>query len=982
MARKNLFLKALSALFSASVLLLGVAAAPVLAAKSPGVQISEVGQRAFKDLSTCLTSGKSQSLDVFYLVDSSGSLSYTDEKEVRKTVLENSVSQLRNFANQGVKVSFAAALFSDSVKPVQSWVELKGESSFDRAVGVVTSKVNNDNVGGYTDWEEGLKFASDSLSKRSKLNCKMLVWLTDGGINPTGYSVDTLASLKRLCHPDISSTNLKNKKGKYGIFNTLRKQQVSIFGVLYQNDKSTLEKFESDYDGGDKNFTPDERLELEHYLMSYMVPLVEGSGQIEKSDVASDEGLPPGGYLECAPVDEVGFAPAGQPNGAFLRAQDPVTLAFQFLKMQAVLAGGTGNQIVDGKFDVPNGTASFRVLTTSSKWRLVGPDGSDVDVKAGAKTGRNLQVAKSAGVYQLDYRVGDDPNLLGQWRFDAPKGESALYLFSGLTMVLDRDRTSQVVSERPNTLTGQVVRTKEFADVTVDLDVFDQHNLTLSTTGANGKLQKVEGLDPTVNSDGTFKVEGYTPPAGDEKAVLWLTLELGGKFDPVTSKFEVDVVAKSDIATVQNSVVKLSRLEGPDGKATGTLLVNGPTSVGSSTFCIDSQPLRTTDVQTAAQKHPRDDKFEWAFTSKAASVDGSLCFEIPRGEVVEIDVTATNPIQADSHVVSIRASESTSGAATLNENLQFEFDSAAKSDPFVEMMVIIGLLLVGLLLPLGLLYLLNWLTTKFLPLEQTVRAEYPVQILNGATAKIVDKDGSPIRVEANDFKFLPDSPASRSQAAGVHGTSVAKVAKFPLLPSWFEHEATVGNRVVSLYAESGKSPSHFRDGKATEVSPNLATNWFLSIPDAEFSKASGENMNGTLVVASRMGSLPSYQSHVQAVSSKPGLQSRIDEIRGAIETEQLKNSGKSSKVRKQPKAEKSGLAADAGFVPATVPGVPGVPGNAGPTAPNTIPGVPGLTAIPGSPTSTVIPGVPSTPPVAPPSIPGVPPNIPGINPPN
>lgn len=980
---KNRIVKRLAALFVASLVVLGLSASPVSAAKSPGVQISEVGQQAFKDLSTCLTSGKSQSLDVFYLVDSSGSLSYTDEKEVRKTVLENSVRQLKNFKDQGVKVSFAAALFSDSVKPIQSWMKLESASSFDKAVDVVTRKVNNKNVDGYTDWEEGLKFASKSLSDRSKSNCKMLVWLTDGGIRPTQYLEDTVESLQRLCHPDISSVSLKNKQGKYGIFNEIRKKQISIFGVLYQNDQSSLDFYNSEYQLGKSNLPGEERLDLEHYLMSYMVPLVEGSGQIEKSGVASDLGLPPGGSLECAPVDEVGFAPAGQPNGAFLRAQDPVSLAFQFLKMQAVLAGGTGNPIVDGKFDVPEGTASFRVLTTSSKWNIVGPDGSDVSAKAGGKTGKNLKVTKSAGVYQLDYRVGDDPALLGQWKFVAPKGESALYLFSGLTMVLDRDRTSQVVSERPNTLTGQVVRTQEFEDLAVDLDVFDAHNLTLSTSDANGDLVKVDGLEIDLDASGTFKVEGYTPVAGDETATLWLTLELGGKFDPVTSKFEVDVVAKSDIATVQNSVINLTPLEGPEGKATGTILVNGPTSVDSSQYCIDEQAMRTTDSQTAAQKYPRDDKFEWKFTSSAVNT-GGLCFEIPRGEQVAIDVAVTNPIQADSHVVSIRGSESTSGAATLSENLQFEFDSGAKSDPFVEWAVIIALLVLGLLLPLGMLYLLNWLTTKFLPLEQMVRAEYPVKVQTGPVAKILDQKGNPITVDANDFKFLPNQPASSSLDLGQKGKAVARLPIIPLAATWFEHQAPQGSRVISIYNGGSKNPNHFTAGKATEISPNHADNWQLVIADSEFAKPEGEQLTGLLVVGSRIGNLPQYQARVTEISSKPGIKRRIDEIRAAIAAENLKpqKATKSPKANRRPGPGDSGLPPMPGggtpVVPQAPTSGPSIPGVASPSIPGIVPPT-GSPSIPGTnaPSSTSIPGTSS------PSIPGVPmpPTIPGVNPP-
>jgi hypothetical protein len=86
---KNRLFRVLAASISLALALAGSLSSPVSAVDTSGVQISKVGERAFKDLSTCLASGKNQALDVFYLVDSSGSLSYTDRKEVRKTVLEN-----------------------------------------------------------------------------------------------------------------------------------------------------------------------------------------------------------------------------------------------------------------------------------------------------------------------------------------------------------------------------------------------------------------------------------------------------------------------------------------------------------------------------------------------------------------------------------------------------------------------------------------------------------------------------------------------------------------------------------------------------------------------------------------------------------------------------------------------------------------------------------------------------------------------------
>jgi hypothetical protein len=458
-----------------------------------------------------------------------------------------------------------------------------------------------------------------------------------------------------------------------------------------------------------------------------------------------------------------------------------------------------------------------------------------------------------------------------------------------------------------------------------------------------------------------------------------LTLELGGKFDPVSSKFDVDVVAKSDIATVQNSVIKLSKLEGPEGKAVGKILVSGPTSVGSSEYCIDEQAVRTTDAQTSAQKHPRDEKFAWKFSS-AGNSDG-LCFQIPQGETVEVDVEVTNPIQADSHVVSIRGSKSTSGAAELSENLQFEFDSGAKSDAAVQWAVIIGLLIAGLLIPLALLYLLNWLTTKFLPISQMVRAEYPVKVQTGPVTKILDQKGNPIVVDANDFKFQADQPASNSLDLGQKGKSVARLPLFPLAATWFEHQAPQGSRVISIYNGGSKNPNHFVAGKAAEISPNHADNWQLVIPETEFAKSEGEQLSATLVVGARMANLPQYQNRVNDIASKPGLQRRISEIRAAIAAEAAKpeKAKKASKTGKKSGPDSSGGGLPGGGLPGggipglppTQPKSPNIPGAANPT-----PQVPGVTAVPGV-TPPAGQGTSS------PSIPGVPkpPTIPGVNPP-
>jgi hypothetical protein len=488
----------------------------VAATKSSGIQISKVGTRAFEDLATCLASYKKPVLDVFYLVDFSGSLEYTDPKYVRKDVLGSSVQELKSFANEGVEVNYAASLFATDVQRVQGWTNLSSPADFTKASKQLTNRITG-NFGGYTDWEQGLTFAEQQLATKPANHCKMLIWFTDGGINPTGDLADALDSLERLCNRGITSTSLGRTSGPFGLFAKMRKEGISIFGVLYQNDASTLEDYEVKYGSEAQDY-----LDNEHARMQFMAPLVEGSGKITTEDPFGLFAGP--GTVQCGPLDENGYSPAGQPNGAFVRAEDPVSLAFQFLSMQAVLAGGSGKPIIDGEFTVPAGSAAFRVLTTSKSWTLKGPDGSDVSVGSkNPKANSNLTVSSTAGVQQIDYKVTGNSKLLGDWKFDAGKSTSALYLFSGLTVQLDRDQSSQIVSDRENTLTGQILRRPEYAEMPIDLAVYEKSQLALSQPDASGNLKPLDNVKVSVDKKtGQFKVEGLTPEASTRSLNRWV----------------------------------------------------------------------------------------------------------------------------------------------------------------------------------------------------------------------------------------------------------------------------------------------------------------------------------------------------------------------------------------------------------------------------------------------------------------------------
>lgn len=845
--------------------------------------MTPVGEQAFVDITTCLTSGKSKALDVFYLIDKSGSLKYTDPQNVRSEILKNSLTGLAKFSDQGIKVSYSVAAFGSDVQPISGWRGLDATTDFEAVVAEATDMSPHL---GNTDWERAIREAQRSLDERQN-SCKMLIWFTDGGINPDAGASAVFPSLSDLCRPGITSRSL-GAADTYGLMEELRLSQVSIFGVLYQNDASTLDWYVNN--DGKTSAEAQQRLNLEHYRMSFMRPLVEGSGEVGTGDSTQTKTLlpmPAPGPIKCGNVDADGFMPAGVPNGAFLNAQDPVSLAFQFLKLENQIAGGADGAIdADGNFVIKPGTAEFTIITDAEVWSLEGPEGSVF--AANSQNPGPTVVTQSAGATTLTVdllHMPDSPELVGEWKFEADKANVAqLYVYSGLTLELDRDITSQVISNFDNTLTGSAVRTEKFADVKerLDLSVFESADLSLEVL-KDGKRVPVDGVKYDMRDDGVFTITGFNPGENSDALDLWVTVDIGNGFQPIVSKFTVDTIDSKAFAIPEYDLFTLTPLEGPSGKATGSLVIVGPTT-GSAEFCIAAPALRTSDHQTGVDNVERTDSFGWQFESTAAKSD-SGCFVVPSGQTVEIAVTATNPKQANGHVVSVFGVSSTTPTASFEIPLQIEFDSKTQGNSAVATAVIVGLLLLGLLIPLGLLAMFNRIATKFLPMENVYRAEYPVVITPGLVPKMLrsSPDGSSKRIEVGPQDFVAQADrAAEIEIPDSAGTAKARVPIFPLAATWYEMQATEGSRLISMQSSGEKSPRYFSDGSQAELSPNMAENWVMSLSDVDLAGAPDQDLPARLIVFAAMSNLPQYQARINEISQTPGIADRIAELRESV----------------------------------------------------------------------------------------------------
>lgn len=844
--------------------------------EAEALEISKIGERAFEDVTTCLTSGREKALNVHYLIDQSGSLDWTDPELARVEIIENSVAELGSFVEQGVSVQVAATGFADGAQSLQDWTPIVNRASaaeMGAGLGLVIQDVSQA-FAISTDWELGLREAQESFD-RAPEGCSMLIWFTDGAINPGNG--DRLASLSSLCQPGITEASLPSGAGPFGLMQEFREAQIPVFGVLLNNEQSSIERYEREYPG-----EAEDRLSLDRWLMSFLRPLVEGIGVVPELIAY---GIPlSGGELKCSELDATGFAPPGQANGAFIDAADPVALAFQFLRIGGQISGGKGVPIVDGTFVVPRGTAGFQIIVSGDNWSLTGPEGSEFSSTSGAPGDARLN--ESGGATKVDVRVGADDQLVGEWKLDTSAEYAELFLFTGLTLQLDRERVSTILSDFDNTLTGRVVRTSQFADLPVDLSLYPSSGFSVSFLENGVLLDRNVTIDST--PEGQFKIERFNPGTQSGKLQLWLTLDLGADFQNITSQFDLSIVDKTALATPASDVIALSPLEGPQGIATGSLVITGPNISDSSTFCVGSSPLRLDDMQSKSdQPVDRGALFEWSFAGLTPN-GSSNCVEIGRDEEVALAIEVRNAVQANSAIVSTwKVTSTTDGtAASFEAPITLEFESSTQSNASVETAAIVLLLFLGLILPLLVMWLINFFLTRFLPIENMMRASFPVVLdTTGLSPRILDNrpgaQGSSITVDANDFRNVMDQRASREFDPGL-GSAKAKIPVFPLAPTWYQWEPPTGHRILSVFEGGSKHSPQIDEGRAVEISPNIAENWALVIPESELA-AEKPQVSGELVVFSRMSNLPDYQKILGEICTKPGLADQIVALKAAAQ---------------------------------------------------------------------------------------------------
>lgn len=685
--------------------------------------LSEVSQKNLSDFGSCIASEKSA--DLLFVLDQSASLvgyegsKPTDADFFRVDATADIVKQLANLgedngADINVKLAgFGSEYYSDPAD-YGGWTNVSGNG--DALKGELDKFRQEDRVADLeTNYGVAYKGALKELASHQGSSCRAIVFFTDGKYYTDAEAHDLQGAQDKLCEVNSSVTAFRNSN-------------IRLFNVG-------------------------------------LVPAAEAQDQVRQ-------------LTRMAEGEDCG---QGAPNGAFFDAgEDPAALFAAFRNLIPTSGGVTKEGNLKDQFDfvLDNSVSPVRLSAVPKSSvgegelipTLTGPDGETVELKpdtthvAGAKVSVT-ENSKLPGMVDIAMEKDGDP-WAGAWTFGykVAEGTDGEYLASvvmvpGLNLDLKTEDGSKVEGgiNSDQVLKGQLVdgqgepRTLEgegtlYAEFVPE----DGSPVTLVDNAPITDGQPVDiPLDQVENAASgqlVTRVE-ITTKGTDERP--------GSKLDPINAETPLTVTPVNMPTVGSAQTITMTEKE-----ITVDVPVTGPGKVWVADQTVDSAdgmlPAGVPSVSVSSKHNSEDSALELSKDEKTT---------IP--VTVSVEEMADGPLRVEP-VINLQSAEDNQQLElplTLQGSMSAPLNKSAFGLSFVLAVVL------ALLIPLGILYLMKWISGRIPEKPRMFAKTIPVK-RDGANLIRTD-NGRPFAVSKDEFQgAVPVETSARSVRLGGNDAKV------------------------------------------------------------------------------------------------------------------------------------------------------------------------------------------------------------------
>jgi len=702
---------------------------------APSVAQADPRGEAFAELAACARSESTTDVNIFFLIDSSGSLSKpvngkpaSDPLDARAEILSQTIEQL-SALNSQKRVNFALDTF-DITSPGgggkykgYGWTEATSDN-VTKASSWVKEKIPGYDGGLATNWLEGLKRATKQLSAAPNSNgevCQAIIWFTDGGLDVDNVASDMSkesSAIRELC--GVEPTDGKGSTS--GIIESLRADGVNLIGVLLTPERGKEFGKEPGFDG----------------LVSYFGPIVTGEGTVDGRDFKGARGQ----GFQCGRVP----VPASYASGEVLVADDPDALARQFIEMiEQIVVGAPIEVEEDNSFYVDKGVSDVSIVIPAAEWDILRPNNLPKIVSSSRETKFRVSTVGKISVVRFQNEDGFE----GQWRVNlGDKGRISVFMQSGLRIKLD-PAVKIEVGKGIQTIKGTILNAK---GKPADLSVYTSVKMRVIALDESGMDRRSEPLELNVNVQNATWSGPFEPFSGGATSKMRITIFANTpnlELPPVPQNFNPPLIVPDEYAKVDSPKVSLSNLVVSKNPAVGEIILVGANK-GTSAVKF-AKPQIVGDFLGRATT-----EFDFKLLNRKSGeiIAFDQWVNLDEKERVAIEVQVDSPRRGDGEVsfnlpVQVRSS---SGGEVIDSLVKASFTQETKAVNFPELVALFMFL--GISLPLTMMQLVNYFFSRF-RLKGARVATVPVVVTVTPTSVTMKPAGArPSLLVIEDFQYI------------------------------------------------------------------------------------------------------------------------------------------------------------------------------------------------------------------------------------